>query len=45
MEEMVKPPLKNRQKKMHVLNTGSSLVQVESIAECSTGSGAYCNTF
>ena len=38
-----KRPLKNRQNKDFKDRTGGSLVQVESIAECSRG--AFCNTF
>ena len=40
-ESCLKWPLKKDKTK--VLKTGGSLVQVESIAECSTG--AFCNTF
>ena len=40
-ETCLKQGLKNRQNKG--LKTGGSLVQVKSIAECSTG--AFCNTF
>ena len=43
MEVRVKLPLKIDKRKVCALKTGSSLVQVKSIAECSPG--AYCNTF
>ena len=45
MEYTVKPVLSGRSKidKTKVCKTGGSLVQVESIAECSTS--AFCNTF
>ena len=44
-KSMVKPVLRGHSKidKTKVLKTGGSLMQVKSIAECS--SGVFCNTF